>query len=288
VRKRSKKPSTSDRPKKGKKQTANKTLLKTDLVKKVSRLESNVKSLKKKIAGFKAGLVEQKQQQELQMDIINMVVHDLKGPISEVVSNLDLMNYIPNLSSDDKEVLDTAIQGSDNLFAMVCNLLDIGKMEHGRMVVHPEMVQLDELIQNRMKLMKAIAEQKGIELQYEGLPPSFTIKTDRNLLERILMNLLTNAMAYTKSGKTIKILVEKKDNFIKIAVIDQGSGIQPNLVDRVFDKFFQDPVSGQKVRGSTGLGLTFCKLASETLGGNIGVESEHGVGSTFFVTLPEE
>ena len=262
------------------------TSKKSDDAKKVTALESTVRSLKKKIGELDKTLVAKDQQQELQMDIIKLVVHDLKGPISEVVANLDILGNSLELGTEDKEVLDTAIQGSDSLFNMVCNLLDIGKIEHGRMAVHPEEVNLDGLIRSRLKSAKAWAEQNKIEILYEGLDPETVVNTDRNLLDRVLMNLMTNAFSHTREGKTIKIFVEIMDNSIKISVIDQGSGIHPSLVDRVFEKFFQDPVSGQKVRGSTGLGLTFCKLAVEVLGGQIGVQSEYGLGSTFYFTLP--
>lgn len=286
------KPKKGAKPKTGasgtkKKPKANvSTLKKRDGAKKVTSLEAKVRSLKKKIGELDKALVEKDQQQELQMDIIKLVVHDLKGPISEVVANLDILRNSLELETENKEVLDTAIQGSDNLFNMVCNLLDIGKIEHGRMAVHPEEVNLDQLIRARLKSSKALAEQKKIDLQYEGLDPETAVNTDRNLLDRVLMNLMTNAFSHTREGKTIKIFVEMADNFIKISVVDQGSGIHPNLVGRVFEKFFQDPVSGQKVRGSTGLGLTFCKLAVEVLGGQIGVQSEYGLGSTFYFTLP--
>lgn len=221
-------------------------------------------------------------------DQYQMVVHDLKGPISEIFSNLDLLTYNPHLTEDDREVLDTAICGCDSLYRMVMDLLDINKMEEGKLRFSRKTVRMDGLVEMKVKKMKAVAAQKEITLVFESDPFIPPVEADEELLERVLANLLSNAISYSYPNHPVFIKTEflKDKGLIQISVQDQGEGIPKSKHKKIFEKFGQSYKSGTRKRHSTGLGLTFCKMAVEGHGGGIWVESVEGKGSTFYFTLP--
>jgi two-component system sensor histidine kinase KdpD len=226
------------------------------------------------------------QLQRMKEDLTSMIVHDLKGPLGEIMSNLDLLNYIQNLSAEDKEVLDTAIQGCENLLGMVMNLLDISKMEEGRMKLNRDQFQIGELIRSKIERMKVVALQKELKMTVSLPDGDIPITADKEIIERIIANLVNNAISYSFQGREIETKAERDNDFVKISVRDEGKGIPKDFIDKVFEKFSQKTEDGVRRRSSTGLGLTFCKMAVETHGGKIWVESEEGKGSAFFFTLP--
>ncbi|MBI3813811.1 MAG: GAF domain-containing protein [Nitrospinae bacterium] len=226
------------------------------------------------------------QLQRMKEDLTSMIVHDLKGPLGEIMSNLDILTYNQNLSTEDKEVLETGIQGCENLLGMVMNLLDISKMEEGRMKLNRDQFQIGELIQNKIERMKVVALQKELKMTVSLPDGDIPITADKEIIERIIANLVNNAIAYSFQGREIKTKAERDNDFVKISVRDEGKGIPKDFQDKVFEKFSQKTEDGVRRRSSTGLGLTFCKMAVETHGGKIWVESEEGKGSTFFFTLP--
>lgn len=224
--------------------------------------------------------------QKIKEDLTSMIVHDLKGPLGEIMSNLDLLTYIQNLSTEDKEVLDTAIQGCENLLGMVMNLLDISKMEEGRMKLNREQFNIGELIKTKIDKMKVLAAQKEVKLKASLTDNDITITADKEIIERIIANLINNAISYSFPGREIEVKAGKEGVFLKVSVKDEGKGIPKDFHDKIFEKFSQRIEDGIRRRSSTGLGLTFCKMAVEAHGGKIWVESEEGKGSTFFFTIP--
>jgi len=224
--------------------------------------------------------------QKIKEDLTSMIVHDLKGPLGEIMSNLDLLTYNQNLSPEDKEVLDTAIQGCENLLGMVMNLLDISKMEEGRMKLNRLQFNLGELIQTKTDKMKVLAAQKEVKLKVSLSDSSIMITADKEIIERIIANLVNNAISYSLPGGNIEVKAGKEGEFIKVSVRDEGRGIPKDFHEKIFEKFNQKIEDGIRRRSSTGLGLTFCKMAIEAHSGKIWVESEEGKGSTFFFTIP--
>ncbi|MBI4379080.1 MAG: GAF domain-containing protein [Nitrospinae bacterium] len=224
--------------------------------------------------------------QRLKEDLTSMIVHDLKGPLGEIMSNLDILTYNQNLSSEDREVLDTSIQGCVNLLGMVMNLLDISKMEEGKMRLNREEFNLSELIQGKIKNMNVLAIQKEVRIKANLSHNTILITSDKEIVERIIANLINNAIAYSFPKKEIEVEAGQEGDFVKISVKDEGKGIPREFHEKIFEKFSQRTEDGVRRRSSTGLGLTFCKMAVEAHGGKIWVESEEEKGSTFSFTLP--
>jgi signal transduction histidine kinase len=171
---------------------------------------------------------------------------------------------------------------------MVNDLLDISKMESGEMSLYREDFPVSGVVQDAVSLVGVIAREKQqkivVDLQ-EGTE-ALTLNADREKVRRVLVNLLGNAIKFTPEGGLITITARREGEFLELSVTDTGPGIAREHQGRIFDKFYQ--VHDKQVRGTaaTGLGLTFCKLAVEAMGGKIGLESEPEKGSRFWFTLP--
>ncbi len=225
--------------------------------------------------------------EEMREDLINMIIHDLKGPLGEVMANMDLLSYA-HLEEEDREYLDTAIQGSESLLRMVLNMLDVRRMEEGKLKIHCEVFSVDEFIREVVERQKNLIKQKDIKVETVIDKEVSTWTADRSLMERVLSNLLTNAVAYSYNGGRVEILSRylHETKQLRIEVKDHGKGIPGEFHQKVFEKFSQVDGGNTKMRHSTGLGLTFCKMAIEAHQGKIWVESEEGKGGEFIFLLP--
>lgn len=221
-------------------------------------------------------------------DYYQMVAHDLKGPLTEILANIDLLKFNPSLSSEDQEVLDTALCGCDSLFLMVAELLDINKMEEGKFIFSFSSFDIAALVRDKMKKMKAVAARKEIIFELVSDPAIPPVCADKELVLRILSNLFSNAITYSYTGQPIYVGVDflKDEGMVRVSVRDSGEGIPKSKHKKIFEKFGQSFKAGTRKRYSTGLGLTFCKMAVEGHGGRIWVESKTGEGSVFYFSLP--
>ena len=232
---------------------------------------------------------------ERKTTLVRMMVHDMKGPLSGIMANLDLLDK-NRLKYQEHECVETALMGCQDLFHMIQNLLEIGKMEHGQIELNLSIVDPEELFRKIVKTMTTLSEQKGVRLRIDCRSTIRTLPVDAHLLERIIYNLVLNALTY--SSPEGEIILSTADGMekgkIRLAVSDSGIGIPPEFQDAIFDVYAQvDSWQGMKNRGiktpgSVGLGLAFCRLAAEQHGGRIWVQSAPGQGSTFFVELPTD
>ena len=222
----------------------------------------------------------------LRHDLTNMVVHDMKGPLAEVMGNLDLLTYEP-LSEMQQEARELANLGAEDLLRMIMNLLDIDRLEEGRLLVRPEKVRFDELAGELLRKFQTIIRLKGLTVEADD-QTSQAFAADPSLIGRVLQNLLTNALSHTDEGGQVLLRAAPgSEDGVTLSVQDSGRGIPERYKDRIFQKFSQAS-DGVGPRTSTGLGLTFCKMAVEAHGGRIWFESQEGVGSRFYVWLPSQ
>ncbi|MBI4775319.1 MAG: PAS domain-containing sensor histidine kinase [Deltaproteobacteria bacterium] len=223
--------------------------------------------------------------EKLKKDLIQMVVHDMKGPVGEVIGNLDLAKLEP-LSERQLESIEMAESGCEDLLRMIMNLLDLSRMEEGRLQLNPASLDPEEVIGKIVSKFKTLLRLGGLRARI-GVQGRDRVKADRVLLERILQNLLTNSINATPAGGEIAIMVSslREGGIMRFDVRDTGLGIPESYRHLVFQKFA--PASDDSDhRNSTGLGLNFCKMAVEAHGGTIWFSSREGEGTTFSFTLP--
>jgi len=216
-----------------------------------------------------------------------MLIHDMKGPLGEIMANLDLLAS-EDLSGEQRDYVETAQQGCNTLLQMVLNLLDIHKMEEGRLVVHRHEFDFREVVQSCMSSLQRTAAAKQVRFDVQGGAGEFPVTGDRTLLERVVLNLLMNSIEYSPEDGVIvlKLSRSRSEDQVVLTVTDQGKGIPHQYQELIFQKFAQVERDGKKRPLSTGLGLTFCKMAVEAHNGRIWVQSRDHQGSTFGIEIP--
>lgn len=219
----------------------------------------------------------------LRRDLTSMVVHDLKGPLAEVMGNLELLSFEP-LSETQTEALELAGMGADDLLRMIMNLLDIDRLEEKELQLERRRVEFRQMAETVCQRFRTLIRLKGIKLTIEDLTDS-GLYADPELLARMLQNLLINALAHTPEEGWVRITAQEQDDGAVVEVADNGPGIARHLQDRIFRKFTQ-AFEHNGPRTSTGLGLAFCKLAAEAHGGSVWLQSDQGSGARFFLWLP--
>jgi NtrC-family two-component system sensor histidine kinase KinB len=188
------------------------------------------------------------------------------------------------LNPKEQQLLAAAHEDLQRLKVLVNNLLDLSKIEAGKMEMEFESISLQALSQNVATLLKAQVEEKGVDLLLElpqDLPP---VRADATKVSWVLTNLISNALRYADRGGHIRVSAEQLAPYVHLYVSDDGPGIPFEEQSRIFDKFVQ--IKSDKALGGTGLGLTICKEIVRAHGGTIWVDSTPGEGSTFTFTLP--
>ena len=213
-----------------------------------------------------------------------MIVHDMRSPLQVIKFFLDQLAPEEINSPDFEENLVMTRDVSDELCDMVSSLLDVSRLESGKMPLRCESVDLLVVAQSVIKRLGGLAGEHRIELP--SLETPVIAYCDPEITGRILQNLLGNALKFTPIGGSIRIDISQEDPWTRLSISDTGPGIPAAFQKKVFQKFCQVDAQKQGLKRSTGLGLTFCKLATEAHGGTIELESEPGHGTTFHVRLP--
>jgi two-component system, sensor histidine kinase and response regulator len=226
--------------------------------------------------------------ERLRDDLTHMIVHDLRTPLTSIIGGLQLLalDSIDPESTMREEMRSLALSGAHSLLGMINDLLDVGKIEAGQMVLERSPVELAAVSHAAVDQVRALTRATRIRL-FEDVPSDLgTVTADEEKVRRVLVNLLGNAIKFTPDDGSVALEARRQGESILVRVVDTGEGIAEEYREQIFEKFGQveNRKSGRTM--STGLGLTFCKLAVEAHGGTIGVESVPGRGSTFWFTLP--
>jgi two-component system sensor histidine kinase/response regulator len=220
----------------------------------------------------------------LKETLTQTLVHDLKNPLAAVLGNLELMER-----KADESVLHLVRRSKAaawRMHQMILNLLDIGQLEEGKLVLHPEPLDAGSLARKACQEMESGATQRGVQLELVADEATAILRGDGAVLRRVLDNLLSNAIEHSPQGGIVRLAVTLCDEGIEIAVSDQGSGVPPEFREKIFEKF-QRLESRKSMPGANrGLGLTFCRLAVEAHGGTIWVDDAPGQGALFRALLP--
>ncbi|WP_333653090.1 GAF domain-containing sensor histidine kinase [Dissulfurispira sp.] len=223
---------------------------------------------------------------ELRTNLVGFIVHDLKGPITTIMANLDMLNYEP-LTPQQFEYVNLATEDVYKMQNMVMNILDVLKLEEGKIMIYREETDIYTLVKREITSLKNVLSRRNIELAFEG--SSHICYIDENLIGRVVTNLLRNAIEHSPDGGKIRLNIQYHDSQkeTRVSIADQGKGVPDDLKEKIFDKFFQVEGETKQRKTSTGLGLTFCKLVVNAHGGDIWVEDSEDRGARFVFTLPE-
>ncbi len=222
-------------------------------------------------------------------ELVSIVSHELRTPLLSISAALEVFGtgIYGDFSEKGKNRLKYAQEESDRLVRLINDLLDIEKMEAGKFILDLSELNVAELIDNAKSGAAELAEAKQIKIDTSKVDSNLTITADRDRLSQVFINLLSNAIKYSPENGTITVSAQEiNEKKVKFSISDQGRGIPEQLKQKIFDRFVQVESSDATERGGTGLGLAISQAIVEQHGGEIGVDSEMGSGSSFWFIVP--
>jgi PAS domain S-box-containing protein len=231
-------------------------------------------------------ITERKELDQLRDDLTSMIYHDLRAPLANVISSLDVLSATVAVDAkpEVRSLFDIATRSTKRIQRLTKSLLDINRLEAGQPVIEPKPVVPTLITENALKALKPVAKnkQQTVHIQVpDDLPP---VLVDGDMIERVVINLLQNAIKYTPQQGEIELGAVRVEDTIKFWVKDNGPGIAPQAKDTIFEKFTR--LHAEEGPKGLGLGLAFCRLAVEGHGGKIWVDNLPEGGSQFSFTLP--
>lgn len=228
--------------------------------------------------------------QRIRDDLTHTMVHDLRNPLNVVSGSLELIHktIAPTLGKDTTQLLGIARYSIDRMLHLVNGILSISRLESGKLPLKCSELDMPSLIDQVLTMQRPLASEKDLQLaqarngtEQAALP---SVYVDVEMVERVLHNLVSNAIKFTPSGGRVSVQATRDANgdMLRVAVRDSGAGVPTDIREQLFEKF----VTGVQAEKGSGLGLAFCRMAVEAHGGSIWVDSEPEQGATFFFTLP--
>jgi K+-sensing histidine kinase KdpD len=238
-------------------------------------------------------ITEQKELEAAREDLTRLIVHDLRAPLQTVMGSMRLIDsMVPDKPREVEQATHLSERAVQKLLNLVNDLLDISSMENGEIKLHTSIESVKTILEDVVKSMITLSEEAEAEVRLEDLPAALFADIDRDMIERVVINLLDNALKHTREGTIVRLRAEVKPadsptdkDMILVQVIDNGPGVPDEFKQKIFERFTQVP--GQDARRrSTGLGLAFVSLAVGRHNGKVWVEDNPGGGSIFAFTLP--
>lgn len=225
----------------------------------------------------------------MKSEFISTVSHELRTPLTSIHGALALLagGVAGELPAAAKPLIDVAKKNSQRLILLVNDILDMEKLEAGKMEFDIQPVKLDQLLKQALEANHAYAEQYKVSFELEEDLTEVMVKTDANRLLQVFANLLSNAAKFSPSGGKVLVAIKRAGANIRVEVTDHGPGVPDEFKDRIFQKFAQADSSDTRHLGGTGLGLSITKAMVENMGGSIGFDSQPQVRTTFYVEFAE-
>ena len=264
----------------------------------VSAANSELEAQKRELSAQASELTEQNVELEMQKkqldesnrlktSFLSNMSHELRTPLNSVIALSGVLNrrLSGKVPEEEYSYLDVIERNGKQLLSLINDILDLSRIEAGREEVEINRFNVRELINEVVEMIDPQAKQKNIVLRYTSGTDLTPIKSDYVKCRHILQNIVVNAVKFTEEG-SVEIIAEEVGHSIRITVSDTGIGIDQEHIHQIFDEFRQADGSSSRKYGGTGLGLAIAKKYTELLGGSIEVESKHGKGSKFILSLP--
>ncbi|WP_051496160.1 PAS domain-containing protein, partial [Halomonas sp. BC04] len=218
---------------------------------------------------------------------LSSMSHELRTPMNAILGFAQILEYDDALDADQQDNVHEIIKAGHHLLELINEVLDLSKVESGQLELLLEPVEVCPVVEECLSLIQPLAQKREIRIQHSGLEQSW-VRADRTRLKQVLLNLLSNAVKYNREGGQIKLslFIHEQDR-LRILVSDTGKGMSREQLDSLFQPFNRLNAEGSAVEG-TGIGLTITRRIMEMMGGSVDVQSEVGVGSTFWLELPLE
>ena len=238
----------------------------------------------RKMFGVQQDLTDQHLAEGLRDSLTHMIVHDLRSPLNGILLSLELLAMsVGSQDAKARDIIQRSLAGTQALTHMISTLLDVNKMEAGEMSLNRSPGDLNDAVSAALESLSGLVRDRQVVVERANGP--VTASFDRDVIVRVVSNLVANALKFTPKEGRVTLRVGERRGGACVEVVDTGRGIPPEYHAKIFEKFGQVEARQQKQHLGTGLGLAFCKLALEAHGGTIGVESVVGKGSTFWFVL---
>ncbi|MEW5892103.1 MAG: response regulator [Pseudomonadota bacterium] len=220
-------------------------------------------------------------------EFLSSMSHELRTPLNAILGFTQLLEIDDNLTAEQRDNIKQIVNAGKHLLDLIGEVLDLAKIEAGRMTLSLEAIRLDDLLQSCLSIIQPMAWKRGIAIQADFERNRFkTVMADHTRLKQVLMNLLSNAIKYNRDGGQIEVnWGPAGDSMFRVSVRDTGPGIAPERLKALFQPFNRLGAENTAVDG-TGIGLVISKRLMEAMHGRIGVDSQEGIGSTFWIEIP--
>lgn len=232
-------------------------------------------------------ITERKEIERLKQEFVAMISHDLRTPLTAIQIFLNMLTRgaYGAVSETGMKKADMADRNAVRLINLVNDLLDIEKLESGQLDLHCQATTLHGAIERSVESVRAFAEQHGVTIETAQISDG-EIFADSDRLVQVLVNLLGNAVKFSPAGTAVAVSCREDPEFLEVQIIDHGRGVPAHLKQTIFERFKQVDIKDATEKKGSGLGLAICRAIVEQHGGKIGVDSEEGLGSTFWFRLP--
>ncbi len=239
-----------------------------------------------RIAGLAEDITEEQKIEQMKNEFIGIVSHELRTPLTSIRASMGLLKSGIYAQKPEKSqrMIEIAAKESDRLVRLVNDILDLERLDSGRVVLEKTICKAADLIEQAVAGVQAIAKQQNIAFDIHARDEQVWAANDAVI--QTLTNLLSNALKFSPADSTIAISVQQQKDALLFKISDRGRGIPADKLETIFNRFQQVDASDARTKGGTGLGLAICRTIIEQHGGKIWVESTLGTGSTFFFTLP--
>ncbi len=220
-------------------------------------------------------------------EFVSIVSHELRTPLTSVKTSLSLLlkGAAGSVSEKAGELLEIALRNLDHLIRLVDDLLDLSRIESGRIEMELVPVSLEEAVDKAIKAVEAFAHARGVAIEIADADAGVTVVADADRLQQVIVNLLSNALKFSPEGERVELRWWRQSDYAVLEIADRGPGIPADRLEEIFDKFRQLERAATRRAGGAGLGLAISRRLTDQMGGSLWAESEVGAGSRFFVRL---